>query len=60
MKPTLIFLFAAVSITGCASSMPMSGGTIDDHEVTVSRCGVGNYIFLYLKDSCTATKNPAR
>ncbi|MBS1961387.1 MAG: OmpA family protein [Bdellovibrionales bacterium] len=51
------FAMALVSVTtlaGCASTMPMEGGMLDDHATTLTKCGVGNYTFYSLKETCGA------
>lgn len=52
MKNIVLFSLAAVALAGCASSMPMHGGSLDEHDVIVAQCGVGNYTFRYSKDAC--------
>jgi outer membrane protein OmpA-like peptidoglycan-associated protein len=57
MKKTLwSVLFSTILFSGCASTMPMDGGSMDDHETTLTKCGVGNYNFHYLKDACGQPK----
>ncbi len=51
-------LFSSIAFAGCASTMPMDGGMIDDHETTIAKCGVGNYTFYSLKNAC-ASPTPA-
>jgi outer membrane protein OmpA-like peptidoglycan-associated protein len=59
MTQTLLsVLFTAVVFTGCASTMPMDGGMIDDHAATLAKCGVGNYKFYDLKEACGTPSAP--
>ena len=36
----------------------MVGGMLEDHDATIANCGVGNYTFYYLKDTCGKTEAP--
>ncbi len=55
LKNGFMAFAALASLAGCASTMPMNGGIADDHETTVAQCGVGNYTFRYLKETCGTT-----
>ncbi len=41
----VLSILCGVTLVSCASVMPLDGGSIEDHETTLSRCGVGNYLF---------------
>lgn len=58
-KNTLLSIaFALFALAGCATSMPMNGGMMDDHETTLAQCGVGNYTFHYMKEACGTKAAP--
>ena len=45
MKILALMILFGFLLPGCASVMPLDGGSVEDHETTLSRCGVGNYLF---------------
>lgn len=54
MKRLMLVIAPAVALTlaGCAGTMPRDGGKVDDHATTLAKCGVGNYTFPYLEEPC--------
>jgi outer membrane protein OmpA-like peptidoglycan-associated protein len=52
MTKIFIASASALILAGCASTMPMDGGRLDDHATVTSKCGVGNYTFYHLREAC--------
>jgi outer membrane protein OmpA-like peptidoglycan-associated protein len=57
-KTILLSILSMATLAGCASSMPMNGGMVDDHETTIAKCGVGNYTFRVARE-CGPSPTPS-